>query len=316
MYTVRPFEPQDAADFYEDFTRLFPVFSISEDNFFRKTLLDLNFDPTGVFYLLRDGKKAGMTYAQVRRISYEVGEDVSRTAGTLSFFRIAEDEDLNAGGAAMLLDAAEDFLRGKGKEAVIACGGTCFFHPGFEVNRDRRYISFFQTRGYTGGEHLERRIDLTDYRMPEKLREKRQKLAEEGIYTGALTRELYLSFLTPRPSAAYGWINQYRKRLLFAPTDFSRVQVAARGFEVIGATMFGDPDSDMERFGPFGVNESERGRGIGSVLLALCLQEMHDRGLKSAWMQSSPAQGAARTVYERAGFRETARFMCLSKNLD
>ena len=145
MYTVRPFEPQDAADFYEDFTRLFPDFPISEDNLFRKTFLDLNFDPTGVFYLLRDGKKAGMTYAQVRRIPYEVGEDVSHTSGTLSFFLMDKSEDLNAGGAAMLLDAAERFLRGKGKGTVLACGGTCFFHPGFEVNRDSRYITFGAT---------------------------------------------------------------------------------------------------------------------------------------------------------------------------
>jgi len=315
MYRIRPFEPQDAAEFFSDFTRLFPHFPVTEENFFRKTFLDLNFDPAGVFYLLRDGKKVGMTYAQVRRIPYEVGEDVSRTPGTLSFFRVAEEVDLNDGGAELLLTAAEDFLRTKGKDTVRACGGTCFFHSGFDVSQDSRFISFFQAHGYAGGDHLARRIDLTNYQMPEKLREKQRILAAEGIYTGSLTRELYLSFLSPRPSAPYGWLNQYRKRLLFAPTDLARVQVAARGFEVIGATMFGDPDSDMERFGPFGVNEDERGRGIGSVLLALCLQEMHRRGLRSAWMMSSPAKGAACTVYERAGFRETGRYTQLDKKL-
>lgn len=316
QYSVRSYRSADGGEFYGDFRRMFPGFPITEETFLRKTLLDPNFDPEGMLYLLDEsGRKVGMAYAQVLRLASDVGEDYLASGGNLSFFRIAEPAALADGGADLLLNAAEEFLRSRGKTSVAACGGTCYFHPGISLKTDADLADFFRTRGYNGTECISQDADLSNYVMPEKLKEKQAQLAAEGIYTGPLTRELYLSFLSVHPYSRPSWVAQFRKRVLFAPMDFDRVQVAARGGEVIGGVLFGDPDSSPERFGPFGVNPEEQGHGIGSVLLALCLQEMRRRGLFHAWMQSADTQGPAFTIYKRAGFKETERFVYFKKAL-
>lgn len=37
--------------------------------------------------------------------------------------------------------------------------------------------------------------------------------------------------------------------------DFNRIRIAAKDGKVIGACVFNDPDSEPERFDPFGVGE-------------------------------------------------------------
>jgi N-acetylglutamate synthase-like GNAT family acetyltransferase len=67
------------------------------------------------------------------------------------------------------------------------------------------------------------------------------------------------------------------------------------------------------RFGPFGVSASERGRGIGAVLLFRCLHAMRSKGLHNAWFLWTDDKVAK--LYAEAGFRESRRFALLKKRL-
>ena len=69
----------------------------------------------------------------------------------------------------------------------------------------------------------------------------------------------------------------------------------------------------MERFGPFGVNEALRGRGIGRVLLAAMLSEMLKKGFHVAWFMST--SDAAARLYALCGFHETRRYATLRLSL-
>lgn len=69
-----------------------------------------------------------------------------------------------------------------------------------------------------------------------------------------------------------------------------------------------------ERFGPIGVRESERGRGIGQVLLYETLQAQKARGYRCSWFLWSDDRTADR-LYRAAGFREIRRFAYLKKEI-
>jgi len=87
------------------------------------------------------------------------------------------------------------------------------------------------------------------------------------------------------------------------------VVVALREGEIVGYCQFRG-----EHFGPFGVREYCRGRGIGTVVLAKCLRQMQRAGLHNAWVLWTSDETAER-VYSKLSFRETRRFSVLRRVL-
>jgi GNAT superfamily N-acetyltransferase len=71
---------------------------------------------------------------------------------------------------------------------------------------------------------------------------------------------------------------------------------------------------ENERFGPIGVAASQRGRGVGQVLMYATLQAQREAGFRTAWFLWSDDKTAAR-LYTGAGFKETRRFALLKKSL-
>jgi GNAT superfamily N-acetyltransferase len=81
-----------------------------------------------------------------------------------------------------------------------------------------------------------------------------------------------------------------------------------------GERVLGFAQHEGERFGPFGVAASERGRGIGAVLLFKCLHTMRDKGLHNAWFLWTDDKTAR--LYAAAGFAETRRYAVMRKVLE
>lgn len=84
--------------------------------------------------------------------------------------------------------------------------------------------------------------------------------------------------------------------------------IALDGDEPVGFAM-----SRGERFGPFGVREAARGRGIGSELLAATLMEMRAQGFHCAWFLWTNDRAAR--LYEGHGFEEVRRFALMTKDV-
>ena len=149
---------------------------------------------------------------------------------------------------------------------------------------------------------------------PQKCVEKKKELAKEGIYVGEMKDEYLLSLVNPDPSFAKPtWVYEFRNRL--ADLDYARIRIAAKDGKIIGCCVFGDPNGSPERFGPFGVNEDMRGKGLGTLLLNDCFLEMKKRGLHSAWAQWTPAQGPASILYDHYGFYKRNSYYMFEKEL-
>jgi mycothiol synthase len=62
------------------------------------------------------------------------------------------------------------------------------------------------------------------------------------------------------------------------------------------------------------VATSQRGRGVGQVLMFATLQAQREAGFRAAWFLWSDDKTAER-IYNGAGFKETRRFALMKKGL-
>ena len=93
----------------------------------------------------------------------------------------------------------------------------------------------------------------------------------------------------------------------YRPTD--SIWTAMRGGDCIGFAHWSG-----ERFGPIGVADAERGRGIGGALMVAVLQAMRRAGRHRAYFLWTSDDAAANS-YHPAGFREVRRFQLFQKPL-
>jgi GNAT superfamily N-acetyltransferase len=85
---------------------------------------------------------------------------------------------------------------------------------------------------------------------------------------------------------------------------------------MVGFSTYGAYRGLRERFGPYGVDESSRGTGLGKVLLHDTLTRMRAEGAQSAWFLWTGENSPAGHLYLRSGFHITRRFDVLRSDLD
>ena len=134
-------------------------------------------------------------------------------------------------------------------------------------------------------------------------------LRDRGIEVRALRPHEVPSLLALlRTHMPTDWVRHARQVLVDVcrgHAGWDQITVAVRDGAMVGYCQF-----EGEHFGPFGVIEPLQGQGIGTVLLARCLQAMQRRGLHNAWVLWT-SDFTAEHVYGRFGFQPTRRFAVL-----
>lgn len=314
MITVRNYEGKDFNNVIDVWNESLLYDTVSKLLFTRKILLDCNFDRNNFFVAEDDGKICGFLYSCVRLVPADAGAPLEEDVGYIVAFGVLKEYMEKVG--MQLISAFEARMKALGRKKIKATGfSPAYFTQGFDEDHYPEYIKLFTDAGYEGAHSISMDIDLTKYVKPAGIEEKRRRLKEEGIEVIPLSHEYIPAFLDPsEPFNSPGWVAQFRRRLLLN-NDFESVRIAVKDGRVIGAVIFGDPDSSPERFGPFGVNSEYQGKGIGTVLLADCLCEMKSRTLHNSWMQWTSGTGASGTVYKRAGFTEGRHFVNFIKEI-
>ncbi|HEY3298243.1 MAG TPA: GNAT family N-acetyltransferase, partial [Armatimonadota bacterium] len=147
---------------------------------------------------------------------------------------------------------------------------------------------------------------------PEWTAEKEAELSRAGIVLETFKGE-HISLLTDFLRAEFpgDWQRLMRETMLSIVREESaadRVLLATENGRCVGFCQH-----DGERFGPFGVALSHRGRGIGAVLLGRCLKNMAARGFYRAWLMWTDDR--ASRLYSAFGFRETRRYSVMKRNI-
>lgn len=313
--TIRNFRGSDIEKIPQIWQKDMPFITVSREYFIRKIVLEDNFLPEGFFAAEDDstGEILGFVCAVYRRTPICAGIPVETDRGWISAFCVPDRSRCDEIGGA-LLSAAEDYLFRNGKTQLSTGFFPQYFTQGIEENLCPEYASLFGKHGWNGSRSWSLSMPLNGYSTSGDIRAKRNILENEGIYTGALRDDLLLSLLDPNaPFSNASWSYEFKMRL--AELDFGCIRVAALGGKVIGAAACNDRTAPCGRFGPFGVDPSMRGKGIGSVLLDDALCEMKRRGYETAWMQWVGDSGSAYHLYTKAGFTKNNTYLTFTKSL-
>lgn len=293
---IRNYKGEDTESIIKIWNEQMPYNTITKDMFVKNILLDLNFTPDGFFVACEGDEIIGFVYSTVRRIQVDINGPMDEDKGWI--VAIGVKKDISIVGA-QLVKKAEEFINKDGKRKVYACSYTPnYFYQGIN-KKYPEYIKLFEELGYGESEtSVSMSMELENYKSPDYIPDLYKKLTDEGFEFKDLSIPYIPSWLTfQKPS----WTHRFR-RLLNEKGCFENVNIVVYNDEVIGCNIFGDPYSDEERFGPFGVRDDFQGKGIGKILLDECMLKMKKRGLKRAWMQWATAAEYVVNMYLKFGF--------------
>jgi ribosomal protein S18 acetylase RimI-like enzyme len=308
MLTVRGYRHSDEAPLVALWNAALPQDPIDVQIFRRKVLLDPNFDREWLLVAETEDGLAGFCLCLRRRVPMGSG-GLEPERGWITAFGVAPERRRQGVGTALLGSALALFRSADRREVLIASYVPNYFVPGVDEVHYADGLAFLRKRGFEVTSRplsMDANIVLLDY-APYRPRE--EALREQGIEVRALQgHEVPLLLAYLEAHASPDWLREARELLIDTTrglASLDQITVAVQGDSVVGYCQFRG-----EHFGPFGVREDLRGQGIGTVLLARCLQTMRQHGLHNAWVLWTSDENAER-VYSKLGFRKTRRFAVL-----
>ncbi len=310
--TTREYENSDIHQVVGLLNRTLTKDPITSETFQRKVLLDPNFDRRGALVAVDGEKVVGFALGLVRKYKLEdAPPDFDRSWITL----IGVDADYRRCGiGTALVSRLEDWFRSNNcTMTLVASYAPNYFIPGVDVDAYADALAFFKSLGYSEVYRpLAMDANLVHLVTPDWVREKEASL-EGKVTVEPFRPELILPLLEwMKFEFAGDWQRFAREAMTKITTGEFRpdnVWIAHENGRVVGYCQH----DNMGRFGPFGVSASERGRGIGAVLLFRCLHAMRAKGLHNAWFLWTDDKVAR--LYSQAGFTESRRFALLRKDL-
>lgn len=307
---VRPYRGTDETDLLRVWNEAMAQDPVSPEVFRRKVILDPNFSAERLLVAEREGRLAGFVLLLRRRVPFE-GIGLEPERAWITAFGVAPEARRQGIGTA-LFDAAERAAAGA-RTIAIAPYVPNYFVPGVDEAAYPEAIAFLEARGYVRvSRAMSMDAPLAVWSWPEGERERAAALTERGIVVEPLSPSRLPEFLTfLSETMPPDWLRHARE-ILIGTTDgrcgWDQVLIAREGDTIVGYSQF-----EGDHFGPFGVRETHRGRGIGAALLGRTLEQMRRRGSHCAWLLWTDER--AGRLYQRFGFRPSRRFVLLRKEL-
>ncbi len=272
-------------------------------------LLDPHFDPAFVLIASDGDRDVGFTFGM--RARPDQPSDNLTTTGIVVAFGVLTSYRRRGIGSA-LLSELECFWRDAGVERIqVGPWIPTYLTPGVDEEAHPAAVPFLESIGYVAGARpVSMRALLTGYMPAAEVASTRAALQQSGVTIRSATQVDVLPLLQFAEHQFPYWSNYVRDalRASLITKGPSTVQVAYRGDTVIGFAL-----TNAERFGPFGVDESCRGQGVGAVLLSDALMAMRARNMHLAYFLWTSDRTAR--LYNRHGFEIVRRFTMMTKNL-
>ncbi|BAS28281.1 GNAT family N-acetyltransferase [Limnochorda pilosa] len=309
---IRAYRGGDEEDLVALWNRSLPQDPITLQLFTRRVLCDANFDPEGLIVAEHPAGGrvlVGFMLTLVRRVPMW-GDDLEPDHAWVTVFGV--DRGWRGRGVGRRLwEAVAAFARARGRRYVsFAPYAPNYFLPGIDREAYPSGAAFLDRLGFrTLYQAVAMDRSLVGYQVPEEVRALQARREAEGyrfspLDPAHLAETVWLAHEDFNPD----WGRVLRESLLQGvPMDQTLISTDPSG-RVVGFAMFGAYDHVNERFGPFGVDESQRGKGLGKILLHLTMAEMRARGLHTAWFLWTGETTPAGYLYIETGYRITRRF--------
>jgi len=311
----RHYMPGDEEQLIELWNRCLSKDPVTPLRFRKLVLLDPNFDPQGMRVAVADNRIIGCVYA-VRRLLPMLGTDLEPDKGWIPFFFV-EPNYRGMGIASRLMDAAQAFLRAdKRRQMLFSAYAPHYIVPGIDRTAYPSGAAFLDRQGF-GKLYTSVAMDysLVDLTIPDDVIQLKEERIREGYsFSSATDSDLYELIQFAANEFNPDWGRAIREGLLQHLT-MPQIVIARYHRKLVGFCLHGGYEGIRERFGPFGVDPGQRGKGIGKILLYECMHLMRAQGLHNAWFLWTSERSPAGQLYKKAGFATTRSFDIVSKSL-
>lgn len=316
MITYRTYESGDEQKIVKLWNECLPHDPITSERFRNLVLLDANFDPNGLQLAVRNDKLIGCVYA-LRRLLPMYKTDLEEDNGWIIFFFVAQQER-NKNIGRELFSRAIQILQKAGRNNVFfASYAPNYILPGIDEVVYPEGYEFLLEQGF---EKLYSPVamdcQLVDFQLPTDVRKLRCAREAEGYtFSMAEDKDLYEVIQFANEIFNPDWGRAIREGILQG-LPLKRILIVRSGKgKIVGFCVYGAYEGIPERFGPFGVDPDEQGKGLGKILLNECLQSMKAEGLHGAWFLWTGETSSAGHLYKSTGFRVTRKFHVMKKSI-
>jgi GNAT superfamily N-acetyltransferase len=308
-YIVRTYQPGDEKAIVEAWQESLPHDPITPELFRAKVLLDANFDPEGAIVAVNEyNQVVGFTLALVRRLPMS-GDDLEPENGWISTFFV-HPRYRKQGIGTKMFQQAKSYINGKGrKHLFFASYAPNYFLPGIDEELYPEGYKFLLKHGFVKlYSPVAMDLSLVGFTIPDEVKQLKQTRELEGFrFTHAEDRHLYNLIQFANTVFNPDWGRAIREGILQGlPMD--QIFVIEKENQIVGFCLYGGYEGISERFGPFGVDPSMQGKGLGKILLYQCLFEMRAKGLHGAWFLWTGEKSTAGHLYKKVDFKVTRRF--------
>ncbi len=305
---VQPFRGEEEDKIVNLWNRCLTRDPITIDIFRRKILLDENFDPRGCLVARTDSQIVGFSLAIRRKHPYfGAGMEIGKGWIT-SFFVHPEFRRRDIG--RKLINAAEDFLKScKVDEVYVSSYTPNYFVPGVDIDA---YVESYELLKELGYRKHERAYSmgrsLLDFDYSAEADEVCNLLDSQGIEIIKFEPK-YIAGLLDFLSVNYpGDLFRVALERLRKDPNTDQIIVAVQNGRVVGFSHYED-----EHFGPFAIDQSLTGMGIGTCLYYRTALLMKEKGKRNLWLAWT--SGHAKDFYYKRGLRVTRRYEIMRKEL-
>jgi len=279
-------------------------------------LLDANFDPEGLIVAEDSGRIVGAAYA-LRRLLPMHGTDLEPDNGWITWFCV-DPGRRREGIATRLLSDGLRFLSASGrKTAFFASYAPNYVVPGLDREAYPEASGLMDKLGFSRQyQCVAMDLNMLEYRYPDAVASLKAKRTAEGyVFREAGDADLHDLVCFNDDCFNPDWGRAVREGI---PRNVPMDQIAIcrdpKG-KLCGFAMFGAYEGLRERFGPFGVDESRRGLGLGKIMLHECLRRQKALGVHGSWFLWTSEHDVAGVLYQKTGYRITRKFDVLKKTL-
>ena len=313
-HTIRPYRGTDLEAVVRAWNQANTADPITKRRFVTTFLMDVNFDANGLLVAQCGDDVIGAAYAVRRKHASERDFLEPDTGWLLFFFVVPEHQGKGVGTA--LLEQSIDWLEQQGRTTILFSPYTPnYLLPGLDVHAYPAAAALLEKRGFSKlYEAVAMDRLLTDYRLPTRYYQDVARLESQDYTVGNATdADLIDVIRLAGDHFNADWERAIREAVVQGmPSDNISVVRDDSG-KLVGWAMHGTYDGAQERFGPFGVLESQRGKGLGRVLLYHSLNDMKAKGAHSAWFLWTGETTAAGYLYLNEGFTITRRFTVMKR---
>lgn len=315
MITYRNYQSGDEKQIVHLWNECLTKDPITAKRFRDLVLLDANFDPKGLRLAFDEENLIGCVYA-VRRLLPMFGTDLEPDNGWVPFFFVDKNNQ-KSGVGSQLMKEATDFLKENGRKNIyFASYAPNYIMPGIDANDYPAAYQFLMEQGFkTLYTPVAMDRNLVEFQLSQDIKNLKNKRKAEGYSIAqAEDKDLYEVIQFANLEFNPDWGRAIREGVLQG-LPMERILVARHDNKVVGFCIYGGYEGVPERFGPFGVDSDQQGKGLGKLLLNECLHLMKAEGLHGAWFLWTGEETSAGYLYKKTGFDITRTFHVMKKEI-